>query len=166
MTNATPLLDLYQSLGIEITANGDKLRLNGLESALTPEIQIEIRNQRVCIFSELSIYNEKLSRCKQMSSLVGYTCSESFEQVGLGEQGVMNSDNPKLTPWLTRATECNTLSELENMLKEFCQGTWTILDRAALSNAYTLVALKLIERENASKAIMLEHLASLVWKSI
>lgn len=56
------LVSYYQSLGITIRANGDKLRLEAPESVLTPEIQAQIKQQRAQIISELSLSSEPLTQ--------------------------------------------------------------------------------------------------------
>jgi hypothetical protein len=65
--------------------------------------------------------------------------------------------------WLIRVRSATTLDELQNALLEFSVGQWTLLDKRDISNAYTSVALKLIENEQVNKAMMLEKLAGLCW---
>jgi hypothetical protein len=55
------------------------------------------------------------------------------------------------------------LNELESRLKDFSRHSWTLCDRANMSNAYTPVALKLISEEQADKFATLENLANLCW---
>jgi len=70
----------------------------------------------------------------------------------------------KLNPWLTRIQSATTLDALEKLLKEFSVGEWTLIDKRDLSDAYTPVALKLIDSEQANKWQILENLVSLCWQ--
>ncbi len=171
MNAKTSLLVHYKSLGIEITANGDKLRLLGPELVLTPQIQIEIRNQRACIFSELDICNEELIRNEKSPPIVHCTCSMHSEQIGLDDHIPHNPFcqyfghmlRPELINWIYRTKSATTLADLKKVLEEFATGEWKLLDRRDLSEAYTPVALRLISSDGANKWQTLEHLAPLCW---
>jgi len=76
----------------------------------------------------------------------------------------ITTDKSKVIPWLTRLKSATTLDALEKLLKEFSAGEWTLIDKRDVSEAYTPVAIKLIDAEQANKWQTLENLASLCWR--
>jgi len=162
----TPLLSHYKDLGITITANGTKLRLTGAESVITQDIKTEIRNRRVCIFSELSILSELLSRSGKglpapaPSGPVVIEPIRTFEPIGIPIEGRLD---PLLVGWIERANNSQSLADLETCLMEFSKGSWCLVHRANMSNAYTEHAKVLIDQEQADKYHLLETLAYWVW---
>lgn len=62
-----------------------------------------------------------------------------------------------------QAAGAGNIRALLGALAEFNKGDWTLLDRAAMCNAYTPHATRLIEREVVDKHRLLERLAALCW---
>jgi hypothetical protein len=82
----TPILDHYALLGVTIAKNGDQLRVDGPQEALTPKVVANIRNHRISIFSELILLEEQKNRKYKEIPVLPFNCSKPQEQLGTEEQ--------------------------------------------------------------------------------
>jgi hypothetical protein len=72
--------------------------------------------------------------------------------------------NQKLSDFHARTINSSNLNELYSVLKDFNRHNWILIERRDMSNGYTPVAKRLIEKERADKYRSLENLAVLCWR--
>src|ERR1700721_990896 len=70
-----------------------------------------------------------------------------------------NIVSQQLLDFQGKAKNAASLNELTNIVQNFCQHDWAILERASMSDSYTQTAIRLIENEGADKYRTLEDLA-------
>jgi hypothetical protein len=170
LNSVTPVLDHFANLGIDITTHDGNLKATARCGFITDEIRDELKRHRECILSELSIITVPLSQLIENPPLVEfdpgqYPTVPPCPTVPVAVVTIGDIKNQGLNLWIEQVISATTLAELEQVLQQFAyRGGWEIENKAALSSAYTPLALRLIASEVKNKNQTLERLAGICWR--